>query len=147
MDSSFEDVFLEVAVLYPAIGESHATFALLNAIDPLSFVYRTISPVHLSIPLLRIHRVLALETAARFPLEFTVSVLLIILVLTLVLVGVIGSRLFPQALPILLTVIKLARVEVAVGPGVLAEALSLAPFVLTYVHVADRKLVAALTMP
>lgn len=97
--------------------------------------------------------VLSLVDVAALPLELTISILLVALVLSLVLVTDPHARncafillLAPFSLPVLHAVEELTSVAVTVSPLVLSEAIRVAVAVLTYVLVSVSEEVRAVPM-
>lgn len=102
------DVGLKESCLAHTILKDHQANAMLKTLIPVPAVDRTIEPVHLTVANLDVNYIITLVLATGLPCEFSVSMLLVVLVLSLILVAVIVAILFPVALSVFLAIIELA---------------------------------------
>ena len=102
---------------------------MLDSFAPLAFVHRSVHPIHFSVPISLVVLVSALVFIPTCPLEHSLSVLFIVLVLTFVLVAVGLLTLLPLALAMLKPSFELPSVGGAVVPGVLTDSVGLSLYV------------------
>ena len=96
---------------------------MLDSAFPLTFIARSIFPVHLSIAVSFIIFVAAFIKVAAFPGELTHSVLLVIFILTFIHVASLGiESLAPFASSVLQSVLKFSNIDASIFPLVLALA-------------------------
>lgn len=80
----FVDSFLKQSFLFLAIAKPHPPVAMLHSICPFAFVMTTFNPRHLSIPMPFIQFILTLVKISRSPLIYSISILEIIFVPSLI---------------------------------------------------------------
>ena len=137
---AFEHVCVEEAVFHSAIGESHNASAMLDAFDPISFVARPVSPIHLSIAHSFVIYVVSMVNVAALPSESSHAVLLVVLVLTFKSVTFrVVCNFSPLALAMLHAVLEFTCVYTSIFPLVDSLALRLAHVVLPRINIPIRK--------
>ena len=117
---ALECVVFEQSFLYAAIGKLHPTSTVLNAMAPLALVTATVFPVHFTVTMTLIILVASSVEVAGLPCKQTDARFLIILIRALIHIAVLGIKfLFPFSFPVLETVFELSDVNTAVFPFVL----------------------------
>lgn len=108
---------------------------MLAALAPLTLVHCAIRPVHLTITISLVVAIVALVHVSGVPSEYTVAMLLVHVIASLIVVAVRLIALSPLTLAMFEARLEVSNVETSILPFVLAETVRLALFVLTLVSV------------
>ena len=133
---SREHVLLKITFFYRLIWQYQPPITMLNASLPLTHVSRAIHPYHLSKPLPLVYFVFTFEYISCMPLEYPMSMFMIIEVFTFVLVAI--RFIFvstPLTLTVLLPTTELSFVYCAVLPQVLTITIKLSVLIPSDIHI------------
>lgn len=109
-----KDVVLKTPLFDSAIWKGHLAISMLNALLPLSLIYRAICPEHFTIPISLIFYIGSFVHIATFPSEHTIPILPVILVLSIVLIAWVDiNLLLPFTFAVLEALFELAHIDTA----------------------------------
>jgi hypothetical protein len=123
----------------------NASLAVLDAVDPISFVVTSISPIHFPIPIANIAFVVTLIDISTDPGIDAISPFFIVIVVTLVMICV-PDPFLPQAMTISQTINELSFEKTSIVPVILSITRGLSVLILAFIHVAIGKSLDSLTM-
>lgn len=125
-----EDAFLDVGSTFYQLP-----LAMLYSLLPVPFVASTVCPVHFSVAMPQVFKIMAFVDVASGPAEYPVPTLLIVDVLPLVLVTFARS-LLPHSMSMPQTILKVPFEEGLVGPGIFPITIGLSVDIVADVFVA-----------
>ena len=144
---AFKCIIFKLALFNSSIWKLHLADAVLNALDPLSFVAGAVFPVHLAIPMPLVILVAALVIVAALPGEHAHAALFVVFVGTVIHIAVlIIESLLPLSSAVLETILEGSDIDASVLPLVLAISFRFAKHVLSRIAVPICEDIRALTM-
>src|SRR3712207_5923560 len=115
---------------------------MLDAMLPITTIYGTIYPEHLTITLSLILLVITFLSVTRFPLKFTIPVFLIILIFSFILIIKllsISRFLAPFTLSMLDSILELSSICISIRPLILTKPIWITVVILSNVLISIRK--------
>jgi len=139
-------VFPEHSLFDTAIWQFKSSFSLLHTGDPIAFVNRAITPIHLSITMALVFIVISLEQVTTFPSESPKPVFHIIEECSVILVAICPFVFLPLTLSMFKTISEFSKISCSTWPFILSKSTRLTVSILTRIKISILKYISTLPM-
>ena len=140
-------IIFKITLFLRTIRKDHATKTMLNTADPFTLIHTSICPEHLTITLPLILIIVPFINITTSPSKNAFAMLSVVYVISFIHITILNiPRTPPFTFSMLFASGKVASINLACGPDVLAFAVRFSICVLTSIHISISKAISPLSM-